>query len=146
MDPTSLAERIRAFNRFYTETIGALDDKHEGLAVTLVQSRMLYTIATTDDPHVGQLARALHLDLPYASRVLGVLEDRKLIRRTLSDTDRRQRNVELTAAGRRTLAKIEQRSNERVLGLTRRLTKTAVADLLGAMDTIQHLLATEETT
>jgi DNA-binding MarR family transcriptional regulator len=138
MDPTSLAERIRAFNRFYTETIGALDDKHEGLAVTLVQSRMLYTVA--------QLARALHLDLPYASRVLGVLEDRKLIRRTLSDTDRRQRNVELTAAGRRTLAKIEQRSNERVLGLTRRLTKTAVADLLGAMDTIQHLLATEETT
>jgi DNA-binding MarR family transcriptional regulator len=50
--------------------------------------------------------------------VLGVLEDRQLIRRKPSDTDRRQRIVELTAAGRRTLAKIEKRSNERVLGLT----------------------------
>jgi DNA-binding MarR family transcriptional regulator len=144
MDDKALAERIRAFNRFYTETIGALDDRHEGLAVTLVQSRMLYKIATTDHPQVGQIARALRLEVPYASRVLGVLEDRQLIRRRLSDTDRRQRIVELTAAGRRTLAKIEKRSNERVLSLTAQLSEVAVTELLDAMDTIRHLLTNEE--
>jgi DNA-binding MarR family transcriptional regulator len=144
VDDIALAERVRAFNRFYTETIGALDDRHEGLAVTLVQSRMLYKIATTDQPQVGQIARALRLDIPYASRVLGLLEDRRLIRRKLSATDRRQRIVELTPAGRRTLAKIEQRSNERVLGLTAQLSDAAVTDLLAAMDSIQHLLTEKE--
>ena len=146
MKDMALAEQVRAFNRFYTETIGALDDRHEGLAVTLIQSRMLHKIATSDRPQVGQIAQALRLDVPYASRVLGVLEDRQLIRRKLSDTDRRQRIVELTAAGRRLLAKIEKRSNERALRLTARLSDAAVTDLLGAMGTIRHLLTIEEQT
>ena len=135
-----MAEHVRAFNRFYTETIGVLNDRHEGLDVSLVQSRILYTIATSDRPQVGQLAAAVRLDLPYASRVLGTLEDRGLIRRTLSGSDRRQRIVVLTAAGRRLLGKIEQRSNQRVADVTDTLDSTTVTRLLAAMDTIRCIL------
>ena len=111
--------------------------------VAVIGALWIPILVEKDRTQVGQIAPAFRLDVPYAS---GVLEDRQLIRRKLSDTDRRQRIVELTAAGRRLLAKIEKRSNERALRLTARLSDAAVTDLLGAMGTIRHLLTIEEQT
>ena len=56
MKDRELAERIRAFNRLYTQAIGSLDDRHEGLDVTLAQSRVLFTIRSMEAPQVNQIA------------------------------------------------------------------------------------------
>ena len=136
-----LAEQIRGFNRLYTQAIGSLDDRHEGLDVTLAQSRMLFTIGSLHESQVNQIADMLGLDLAYTSRVLGTLEDARLIRRTISTVDRRQRVVALTAKGRRLLAEIERRSNRRVLALVSHLEPADLDRLLDAMDTIGTLLA-----
>jgi DNA-binding MarR family transcriptional regulator len=143
-DDRALAERIRMFNRRYTEAIGSLDDRHEGLDVTLVQSRLLYTIGSLYAPPVNQIADELGLDLAYTSRVLGTLEDAKLIRRTISADDRRQRVVALTAKGRRLLDEIERRSNQRVLALVRHLEPDEIGQLLDAMDTIRVLITKQD--
>ena len=135
----ALAESLRSFNRFYTETIGALSERHEGLDVNLVQSRVLYTVSALEAPEVSQLAEALRLDLPYTSRILGVLEDAKLVRRTTSRGDRRRRVVQLTAAGRRLLAELERRSNARMLSLVEHLDDAEIAELLQSMDRIRAL-------
>jgi len=140
----ALAERIRLFNRRYTEAIGSLDDRHEGLDITLVQSRLLYTIGSLQEPPVNQIADELGLDLAYTSRVLGTLEDAKLIRRTISADDRRQRVVALTAKGRRLLDEIERRSNQRVLALVRHLDADDIDRLLDAMDTIRVLITKKD--
>ena len=144
MDDQALAERIRAFNRLYTQAIGSLDDRHEGLDVSLAQSRMLFTIGSLGESQVNQLADALGLDLAYTSRVLGTLEDDKLIRRTISKADRRQRVVTLTAKGRRLLDEIERRSNQRVLALVGHLDADELQQLLDAMDTIGGLITTQD--
>ncbi len=144
-DHRALAERMRAFNRFYTEAIGSLDDDHEGLPVTLAGSRLLFTIAATDDPRVRPLADALQLDLAYTSRVLGTLEDAGLIERTIDPDDRRRRAVALTAAGRDVLDEIEHRSNARMLAIVDHLNGEDTDRLLAAMDTIRSLLTPEET-
>jgi len=136
-----LAEQIRGFNRLYTQAIGSLDDRHEGLDVTLAQSRMLFTIGSLHESQVNQIADMLGLDLAYTSRVLGTLEDARLIRRTISTVDRRQRVVALTAKGRRLLAEIERRSNRRVLALVSHLDPADLDRFLDAMDTIGTLLA-----
>jgi len=135
-----MAERIRAFNRLYTQAIGSLDDRHEGLDVTLAQSRMLFTIGSLHESQVNQIADMLGLDLAYTSRVLGTLEGARLIRRTISTADRRQRVVALTAKGRRLLEEIERRSNQRVLALVNHLDPADLDRLLDAMDTIGTLL------
>jgi len=144
VDDQALAERIRAFNRLYTQAIGSLDDRHEGLDVSLAQSRMLFTIGSLGESQVNQLADALGLDLAYTSRVLGTLEDDKLIRRTISKADRRQRVVTLTAKGRRLLDEIERRSNQRVLALVGHLDAAELQHLLDAMDTIGVLITTQD--
>jgi DNA-binding MarR family transcriptional regulator len=143
VDHSALAEALRSFNRFYTEAIGALSDRHEGLSVSLGQSRVLYTIAALGTPEVSQLANALQLDLAYTSRTIGTLEDAKLVRRTTSRLDRRRRIVQLTAPGRRTLAELERRSNARMLGLVEHLDEREVNELLDAMDHIRTLLTDE---
>ena len=139
-----MAEQIRAFNRLYTQAIGSLEDRHEGLDVSLAQSRMLFTIGSLHESQVNQIAGTLGLDLAYTSRVLGNLEDARLIRRTISTADRRQRVVALTAKGRRLLAEIERRSNQRVLALVDHLAQADLERLLDAMDTIGTLLARKD--
>lgn len=143
MDSLALAEALRSFNRFYTEAIGALSDRHEGLALNLGQSRMLYTVAALGAPEVSRLANVLRLDLAYTSRTLGTLEDAKLVRRTTSRDDRRRRIVQLTASGRRTLAELERRSNARMLRLVEHLDEAEVTALLESMDRIRTLLTDE---
>ena len=140
-----MAEQIRAFNRLYTQAIGSLEDRHEGLDVSLAQSRMLFTIGSLHESQVNQIADTLGLDLAYTSRVLGTLEDARLIRRTISTADRRQRVVALTAKGRRLLAEIERRSNQRVLALVDHLAQADLERLLDAMDTIGTLLSRKDT-
>ena len=141
-----LAEAIRRFNRFYTEAIGSLNDHHEGLPVNLAQSRLLFTTRSLVDPQVSEIASTLRLDLAYTSRILGSLEDAGLIRRTISPSDRRQRVVRLTAKGSSMLAKIERRSNARVLALVEHLDDAETEELLDAMRIITTLLTKAPTT
>jgi DNA-binding MarR family transcriptional regulator len=140
VDEIALAEEFRSFNRFYTQTIGSLDEAHEGTPLNLAQSRMLFTARALGEPEVGDLADALTLDLAYTSRVLGSLEDARLIRRLVSKVDRRRRTVRLTKAGERTLAEIEARSNRRMLALVEHLGEHETRELLDAMATIRRLL------
>ncbi len=140
MDDLALATELRSFNRFYTENIGALDDTHEGLDVTLGQSRVLFTIAQLVAPEISAVAAALLLDTAYASRLISSLEDRKLVRRVTSTQDRRRRSVKLTATGRTLLDRVEKRSNRRMLGLVAHLDARHQAELLAAMHLIRHLL------
>ena len=142
MDELVLATKLRSFNRFYTESIGALDDTHEGLDISLAQSRVLYTVAQLVAPEISAVADALKLDTAYASRIIGSLEDRKLVRRATSTQDRRRRSVKLTAIGRTLLDRVEKRSNRRMLGLVAHLDTHAQAELLAAMHLIQQLLNT----
>ncbi len=51
------------------------------------------------------LARAVHLSLPTLVGILGRLESRGLVRRSLDASDRRSKSVNITDAGRDTLEK-----------------------------------------
>ena len=131
---------MRAFNRFYTERIGALDERHEGLALTIAESRCLFTVRRMDGPDMGQIAAALGLDLSYVSRLVSRLEASGHLQRAPAADDRRRRIVTLTRRGARLLAEVERRSNARMDDLTRHLPAHEIEELLEAMDTIHRLL------
>jgi DNA-binding MarR family transcriptional regulator len=132
---------MRAFNRFYTELIGALDDRHEGLDLTLAESRCLLTIDRLGSPDMGHIAQTLGLDLGYVSRLVSRLERAGRVQRKRADDDHRRKVVTLTDGGTSLLAEVVDRSNTRMERITAHLNKREVSELLRAMDTIRDLLA-----
>ncbi len=111
---------IRRFNRFYTGAIGAL---HEGLLqsrFSLTEARVLYELAQRAGVTATELGRELDLDSGYLSRILQRFEREGLIVRALSEVDRRQSLLSLTAAGREAFAPLDARSREEVGALPRR--------------------------
>jgi DNA-binding MarR family transcriptional regulator/GNAT superfamily N-acetyltransferase len=132
---------VRAFNRFYTGVIGALDyGRHLYAPYTLTESRVLYELAQVPHLDAVDLRTLLDLDAGYLSRILNKFEDAGLIERGPSQSDPRRRRVRLTARGREAAALLDERARETVGAM---LDTVAPADrprLAEAMRTVQQVL------
>ena len=130
----------RRFNRFYTRQIGVLRKTYLDSPYSLGEMRVLYEIAHNDGATARDVARALDLDAGYLSRVLRNFEKRGLIKRTTSAQDARQNHLHLTAAGRKTFAPAEKRSQADMAAMLGKLSGEQQARLIAAMETIETLL------
>src|SRR5271170_2786548 len=131
---------VRRFNRFYTEKIGVLDDGLLQSSFSLAEARVLYELAHRDRPAARDLARELHLDPGYLSRILRGFRRRGLIERARAASDGRQRHLSLTAAGQAAFAPLDARSREAVGALLAPLAEGAQRRLTAAMRSIEELL------
>ncbi|MFF5535399.1 GNAT family N-acetyltransferase [Streptomyces cinerochromogenes] len=138
-------EDVRAFNRFYTGLIGALDyERHLYAPYTLTEARVLYELAHAPHLDAADLRGGLGLDAGYLSRILNRFEEGGLIARGPSESDPRRRRITLTAHGRATAALLEERAQDTVGAL---LDGVAPADrprLAEAMRTIRDILGADK--
>ncbi|MER5937856.1 bifunctional helix-turn-helix transcriptional regulator/GNAT family N-acetyltransferase [Streptomyces sp. NPDC001928] len=133
---------IRAFNRFYTNVIGALDySRHLYAPYTLTESRVLYELAHSPRTDAADLRTELSLDAGYLSRILNKFEQDGLIERTPSRQDPRRRRVTLTARGRETGKLLEERANESVGSLLSTVPAADRPRLAEAMTTVRTILS-----
>ncbi len=140
---SSLAHRIaavRRFNRFYTRSIGALQEGLLQSSFSLAEARVLYELAQRDGATATGLGRELGLDPGYLSRILQRFERDGLISRVSSDADRRQSTLSLTDAGHAAFAPLDASSRDEIGALLRALPEPAQAALVAAMDRIESLL------
>jgi hypothetical protein len=73
MRSDEVTERLRLFNRFYTQQLGLMTDRYLGQDRPLAEARVLYEIGREGIP-IRDLRRKLGLDSAYLSRVLRALE------------------------------------------------------------------------
>ncbi|SNX59121.1 MarR family transcriptional regulator with acetyltransferase activity [Streptomyces sp. TLI_55] len=133
---------IRAFNRFYTNVIGALDYSRQLYApFTLTESRVLYELAHSPRTDAADLRTELSLDAGYLSRILNKFEENGLIERTASRQDPRRRRVTLTVRGRETAALLAERADESVGALLATVPAAERPRLAEAMRTVRALLS-----
>ncbi|MEU8850536.1 bifunctional helix-turn-helix transcriptional regulator/GNAT family N-acetyltransferase [Streptomyces sp. NPDC048564] len=133
---------IRAFNRFYTNVIGALDySRHLYAPYTLTESRVLYELAHSPRTDAADLRAELSLDAGYLSRILNKFEQDGLIERTPSREDPRRRRVTLTARGRETGKLLEERATESVGSLLSTVPAAERPRLAEAMTTVRTILS-----
>jgi DNA-binding MarR family transcriptional regulator/N-acetylglutamate synthase-like GNAT family acetyltransferase len=140
-EPGDRVARVRAFNRFYTNVIGLL---REGLLRTpysLTEARVIFELAQRAATQVADLRRDLDVDAGYMSRMLARLEADGLIARERSPADARRQVIHLSDRGRAAFEMLDQRSAEEVGKILTRLTDEQQRRLIGAMGTIQRLLA-----
>jgi DNA-binding MarR family transcriptional regulator/GNAT superfamily N-acetyltransferase len=141
--PESIAA-VRAFNRFYTRWVGALD---EGLLRTrhsLPEARVLFELGRRDQTEVSELRRMLELDAGYLSRLLGALEAQGLVARERAASDGRRQLARLTKAGRAAVKVLDRRSARQVGARLRSLPPEERERLVSAMGTIHRVLERDD--
>ncbi|MEW1641603.1 bifunctional helix-turn-helix transcriptional regulator/GNAT family N-acetyltransferase [Streptomyces sp. NPDC091219] len=136
---------IRAFNRFYTNVIGALDySRHLYAPFTLTESRVLYELAHSPRTDAADLRGELSLDAGYLSRILNRFEQDGLIERAPSQRDPRRRQVTLTARGRETADLLAERADESVGALLATVPDADRPRLAEALRTVRTLLSSSD--
>ncbi|GGZ78923.1 GNAT family N-acetyltransferase [Streptomyces echinoruber] len=133
---------VRAFNRFYTNVIGALDyGRHLYAPYTLTEARVLYELAHAPRTDAADLREQLSLDAGYLSRILNRFEKDGLVERGPSQTDPRRRRITLTARGREAADLLEERARESVGALLATVSPADRPRLAEAMRTIRDILS-----
>jgi DNA-binding MarR family transcriptional regulator/GNAT superfamily N-acetyltransferase len=132
---------VRAFNRFYTRRIGVLHERLLDTPFTLAESRLLWELAHHEGVTAATLAKELALDPGYLSRLLRGLKERGLVRSRRAADDKRRHLLHLSAAGRRAFGPLDRRSQQQADALLSTLPAAQQCRLVGAMTTIERLLA-----
>jgi DNA-binding MarR family transcriptional regulator/GNAT superfamily N-acetyltransferase len=131
---------VRAFNRFYTGRIGALNGAFLDSPFSLTEVRVLYELAHRTGPLASDLEADLGLDAGYLSRMLKRFGALGLARQTPDPADRRRRRLSLTEQGRAVFAPLEQSQQDLIGAMLGDLEPGARAHLTGAMAAIRNLL------
>lgn len=136
----NLLAEVRAFNRFYTEVIGLLQQGLLDSPFSLTEVRVLFELHLRDRMETGELRRLLELDSGYLSRMLGRFEKDGLLVRERSAADARRQIIRLTGAGRETFATLDERSAAQVRDLLEGATEEDRRRLAASMATIREIL------
>lgn len=136
------AAAVRAFNRFYTHRIGALNAALNGGRLSLTEARVLYELAVRQTTAATDLCRDLGLDRGYLSRILSGFERKGLIDRAACPADGRRNLVRLTVAGAALFAEIDGAWQDATEALLEPLNPSGRRRLVGAMGAIRTLLST----
>ncbi|MFF1375962.1 GNAT family N-acetyltransferase [Streptomyces sp. NPDC058308] len=138
---TTTVHEMRAFNRFYTNLIGALDySRHLYVPYTLTESRVLYELVRVPHADAADLRAELDMDAGYLSRMLAKFERAGLVEREPSADDSRRQRVTLTAQGHGAAKLLDERSHAAVGSLLADVSATDRARLGTALRTVQEIL------
>lgn len=133
-------ETVRAFNRFYTQRIGVLEDGYLDSDFSLAQVRVLFELAHRDASTASEIASDLGLDAGYLSRILRGFERAGLIKKRPALDDARQRILSLTAHGRGVFAPLESASHRQIAALLATLSPVEQRLLVEAMGNVMTVL------
>lgn len=139
-----LIDRIRSFNRFYTNIIGLLDQHFLDSPFSLTEGRVLYEICNTEECTAKKIRENIVIDEGYLSRILHSFAKRGLIRKTPSLKDGRLRIIVPTEKGKREFSNLNNNSNEMISQMIGKLSEEEREDLLNKMERIRELLTKEQ--
>ena len=131
---------VRAFSRFYTRWVGALDEGFLHTERSLPEARVLYELGRARTTEVAALRESLGLDPGYLSSLLKVLEADGLVARERSAADARRQIARLTRKGRREFELLDRRSADRIGTSLAALAPSERDRLTAAMTAIESAL------
>ena len=135
-----LIDRIRSFNRFYTNIIGLLDQHFLNSPFSLTEGRVLYEICNMEECSAKKIREQIVIDEGYLSRILNSFTKRGLIKKTPSSNDGRLRIIVPTEKGKLEFSKININSNQLISQMIENLSVEEWANLLSKMEGIRALL------
>lgn len=139
MEKTIIGD-VRAFNRYYTNLIGLLDQGYLDTQYTLTEARILFEISTGGIIETSWIIDALLIDKSYLSRVLKKFEEHNLITRSRSEKDSRASQISLTKDGLDELNALNDLADRRIKELLKGLSTKDKKQLVLHMNSITDIL------
>lgn len=136
-------DEIRSFNRFHTRLVGALNEGLLDSDFPLVQVRILYEIAHSNDIAAADLAQNLSLDRGYLSRMIKTLADRGLLNKTPDPKNRKRIVLSLSSEGKKVFSQLNAASTNEVRQLIAPMSERERSELVGSMQKIRQLLGNQ---
>jgi DNA-binding MarR family transcriptional regulator/GNAT superfamily N-acetyltransferase len=131
---------VRAFNRFYTGVIGALDAEHLRTPYSLTEARVVFELAQRGSVELRELRDLLGLDAGYLTRITNRFAADGLVVRERSESDGRRQVISLTEAGRAVWRELDGLSTASIGALLGRLREEDQRRLVASMAVIRGLL------
>jgi DNA-binding MarR family transcriptional regulator len=136
-------EKIRSFNRFYTNIIGLLDQHFLDSLFSLTEGRVLYEIAHIENCSAKKIRANIAIDEGYLSRIIDSFQKKDLITKSPSPGDRRIHIIVLTEKGRKEFSKLNENSNKLISQIIGKLSEEERKELVSMTDRIHELLGRE---
>ena len=140
MKQQEMIDGIRAFNRFYTNIIGLLDQHFLDSPFSLTEGRVLYEICNTGNCSAKKIRENILIDEGYLSRILDNFVNRGLVTKTRAPEDGRLWIIVPTEKGKREFASLNESSNGLISHMIETLSEEEREDLLHNMEEIRALL------
>jgi DNA-binding MarR family transcriptional regulator len=137
-------EKIRSFNRFYTNIIGLLDQHFLDTPFSLTEGRVLYEISRMEEPSAKKIRENIAIDEGYLSRIIDKFTRKGIVTRSASPGDRRLHIIHMTKKGRAEFARLNENQNRLIIEITGHLSEKERIELVGMMERIHQLLTERE--
>lgn len=134
------AEKIREFNRFYTNIIGLVNQTILESSYSLAEVRVMLEIDKSGICSATDLTKMLTIDAGYLSRMLNHMEKEQLLTREKSSTDRRAQTLTLTEKGKTTFHKLSDASTQQIIDLLNALPDSRQEKLVNHMHAVKDIL------
>jgi DNA-binding MarR family transcriptional regulator len=136
-----LVGKIRAFNRFYTNVIGLLDQHILDSPYTLTEVRILYEIYHTKNCTAKEIRKVISIDAGYLSRVIERFVRKKFVKRNSMAMDRRFKILSLTEKGKKEFLKLNDLSEKLISNMIAGLSQKDRNELIKKMESIKLILS-----
>lgn len=133
-------DKVREFNRFYTNVIGLLDRHFLDTPFSLTEGRVLYEISHTELCTAKKIRSNIDIDEGYLSRIIDKFMEQGIVRKTPAPEDRRLHLILLTEKGKREFMKLNANSNKQISQMLDRLREPERVELVDMMERIRKLL------
>ena len=134
------SRQVRAFNRFYSKVMGALNQSVLDSPFSIAEARVLFEIKHLDSPTASEINRELGLDPGYLSRIIRRFEQDGLLTKERSPQDGRAFLLKLSEQGSKILTSLEKKADKRAAELLSSLPERDQPLLLRSMGSIRSLL------
>ncbi|PKV48723.1 MarR family transcriptional regulator with acetyltransferase activity [Aquimarina sp. MAR_2010_214] len=131
--------KIRIFNRFYTNIIGLLDTHILDSKYSLPEARIIFEIYHNPGFTASDIIELLEIDKGYLSRILKRFEKQKIISRTVSSADKRVFVLRLTKLGEKEFLKLNTNSENQLKRVFSHLSPAESQTLVQNMRSIKTL-------
>lgn len=133
-------DAVRRFNRFYTRTIGFLEETLSQSVYTLSEARVLFELGQEAETTAARVAEDLRLDAAYLARILRRFREGGLVEAGTDGKDARRRPLRLTDKGLAELTTLQKGTKAQIECLISHLRIGDRDRLVDAMATIETLL------